>query len=762
LASVSLLSLAACGGGGGGVASTPAPATSAAAAPPPVVTTPAPTTPVATTPILGTTPNSLNWVTPEYGRSNAASQAGAATAYQNGATGRGVTIATLDSGVDIQSAEFAGRISAASQDVVGGRGIDDEAGHGTSTAALIVAAKNEINIHGVAFDATLLALRTETAGSCTEDKGCSHSDNVLARGIDIAVANGARIINLSLGGSPANLTLRSAMARATRAGVAIVISAGNDGSASPDSLAQVAGDASVANGLIVIAGSIGTATDARAISTFSNKAGTFGSVYIAAPGYRVRSFDHTGANFLYSGTSYAAPIVSGAIALLMQAFPNLTAAQAVELVLRNADDAGAAGTDADFGRGILNIANAFRPQGSLLLAGSAIPVADESGSLGGAFGTGGQLGTSLGGAIILDGYSRAYAIDLAAGIAAAPVERPLGGRLGDRTRVARAGNGDRVVSFTLTPPTSTRPWLGIVQDGVDFHAADRTRLRRGLAAMRLDPTTSGGLAFGYTAETLLGSLGGDAPVGSFLIDDALGETGLARRGAVATGVQRRIGSWTLSAAGGRAEVAPVLPGDRPGAASTAAATARRTFGPLSLTAGLSDMREDRTLLGARLPQSFGVGGATTRFATLDARLDFGRWSLAAGARRGWTDADGGGALADLGTVRSDAWRTEASGNGLFRSGDRLALRVSQPLRVSSARASFLLPVSYDYATLGVGTERRDLSLAPDAREIDVEANYGVPLWGGALDANAYWRRDPGHIAARADDLGIALRFARGF
>src|SRR5687768_9468536 len=84
------LLLAACGGGGGGAPTTPPPPSGSTPTPSPVPT-PAPTP----------TPSAVNYNTAEYGRSNAATQISAITAYDRGGTGAGVTVAVLDSGVDV-------------------------------------------------------------------------------------------------------------------------------------------------------------------------------------------------------------------------------------------------------------------------------------------------------------------------------------------------------------------------------------------------------------------------------------------------------------------------------------------------------------------------------------------------------------------------------------------------------------------------------------------------------------------------------------
>ena len=55
-----------------------------------------------------------------------------------------------------------------------------------------------------------------------------------------------------------------------------------------------------------------------------------------------------------------------------------------------------------------------------------------------------------------------------------------------------------------------------------------------------------------------------------------------------------------------------------------------------------------------------------------------------------------------------------------------------------------------------------LNLAPTGREIDLEASYARMLLGGRIDANLFWRRDPGNFAAAPDDKGAALRWRVGF
>ena len=78
----------------------------------------------------------------------------------------------------------------------------DAGGHASFVASIIAGEKNNQGSHGVAFGASILSIRADRPGSCQDtstDGGCKFDDATLARGIDYAIAQGAKIINLSLG-----------------------------------------------------------------------------------------------------------------------------------------------------------------------------------------------------------------------------------------------------------------------------------------------------------------------------------------------------------------------------------------------------------------------------------------------------------------------------------------------------------------------------------------------------------------------------------
>src|SRR5207253_3518620 len=147
-------------------------------------------------------PTGINTNTAEYQAAQYSVVSKAIAAYNAGATGKGIKIGIVDSGLNPGLAEFTGRIDPASGDVAGNRGVSDEGGHGTAVSAVAAAGRNDIGTMGVAFDATIVSERADQPGSCSGTDGCQFFDGAIAAGIDAARLAGAKVINMSLGGSP--------------------------------------------------------------------------------------------------------------------------------------------------------------------------------------------------------------------------------------------------------------------------------------------------------------------------------------------------------------------------------------------------------------------------------------------------------------------------------------------------------------------------------------------------------------------------------
>jgi hypothetical protein len=773
LLGIAALSLAACGGGGG-ARPTPTPAP-----PPTPAPTPAPTpTPTPTPPPTG------NFNTAETRRSDGVNFHGAITAYQAGATGQGILAGVIDDGIDQDSPEFAGRISPQSADLAGTRGINGEGTHGTNVAQVLLGGKNDAGTFGIAFNANLLVLRADRPGSCaTEDpsndeSGCRFPETAIAAGLDRAIGAGARVVNISLGGEdPPGATLRAAVARATAAGIIVIVSAGNDGDTTangndpnnPDFFARGLRDAG--GGLVVIAGSV---NDNGAISGFSNRAGVYAASYLSALGEGVCCAYENGVlktegNFVFvlNGTSFAAPQVAGAVALIAQAFPNLSSQQIVSLLYQSARDAGAAGDDAVFGQGILDIARAFQPMGATSLAGTSTPVALGAplGILGGPMGDAGGAGTT---GLVTDGFGRAFNVDFGGSLGSRRPDFKLSGAIGGLVRQQSAASPSLALSLVTAPGAGGTDALA----GLSFHDAQRARTLAASVMTRFDARTRIGFAAGRgTGGQLAGERGESSH--AMLIGDAAHEgLGFAAKPGVGAIVRHNIfnnqyvnvileNGWV---SGSRWQDDPLLRyrSGRDSRYQRLGAAWDGRFGPVRTALGASWLRESDSLLGARLGPMFGAGGATSLVGDASVLLDMrDDWQIAAAWRQMWTRPDSQGLIAG-GALWSTAFSFDVAKANLVRAGDRAALRFAQPLRVARGGIDLMLPVAHDYATGRTDFGRRSYNLAPTGRELVVEASYALSLFGGELIANTWWRQDPGHIAAMPDDQGAALRFTMGF
>ncbi len=226
----------------------------------------------------------------------------------------------------------------------------DGDGHGSHVLGIVGASEgNAVGVSSVAPGARLLPVRV------LDDNGSGFISDV-ARGIDYAVAQGAQVINLSLGsdipllGALGGDEYDDAIRRALAAGRVVVASSGNNG-------APACEQPAASEGLICV----GAVNDNGVKTSFSS----FGpGLAITAPGSNVLS-TYTGGGYMrISGTSQAAPHVSGVAALLVA--KGLRGQEVANRLLATARDAGSAGPDSVYGAGIVNARRAvagFPPDG---------------------------------------------------------------------------------------------------------------------------------------------------------------------------------------------------------------------------------------------------------------------------------------------------------------------------------------------------------------------------------------------------------------
>jgi subtilisin family serine protease len=258
------------------------------------------------------------------------------------ASGAGVVVAVLDTGVDATDPDLRDALWTNPGEIAGnGRdddrdgyvddvhGVDlvngdgdpaDDEGHGTHVAGIVAARANGTGVVGLAPQVTLLPVKV------LDSRRGGNTDTV-AEGIRFALAHGADIINVSVNGPGASTALQAAVHAATLAGVTIVASAGNDGG---DLDLRPSYPASSSEPSVLAVG----ATDGDSLlAAFSN----FGHrVQLTAPGVDILSTARGDRFELRSGTSMAAPEVAAALALLRSARPDLPQADLRDALVQSA------------------------------------------------------------------------------------------------------------------------------------------------------------------------------------------------------------------------------------------------------------------------------------------------------------------------------------------------------------------------------------------------------------------------------------------
>lgn len=730
----SAAALTACGGGGGGSRPSPTPTPTPAPAPAP-----------------RSTPTQAE-LDAETAISNGVITSQADAIHAMGYTGAGQLVSIMDTGAlnflenlsdnsetgpNAADLVFEDRLSSDSKKLWGDDTPTDFTQHGTLVTAVIGAAKDGRGMHGIAPEADLLYYDYGDYcldSTCNEDQWQESFERYRV-GMQEAIDLGAIVMNFSLGEDRFPVRMIDTTANAVAADMIIVISAGNEAQVDPHAMAQ--GFANLAPEHTIIAGAIDINGNP---ASFTNLAGVSADNYLMALGVGVVTYNNNGQLVTANGTSLSAPVITGAVALLSEAFPHLSGAQIVDILFDSADDAGAPGTDPVYGRGILNIDAAFAPIGTTSVAGTTREAMSLFGSQ--ASPAMGDASGMLEGVTITDKYDRAFSADLGGFSTRAGLATPLRSLTQEGVESRGLSLGEHRFGFATAETPS-------------FNGEEA---RREILSAEFNLAVAEGTRVAFGAGQGIDRLAdsGQGVEARFLLDTPTGRNGFASTDTVGAAVRHRFGDADLIVAG---ETGRIDHADLPWLAETDDRYRRmkvalgRDIGLLSLEAGLIRLEEEASVLGGSL--ALIDGGATSHFLDLDAALALGRWTLSADWRRGRTDINGSDVLFTGGTLDSEGWAV-ALGNGPF------ALRVSQPLRVMSGGLIANAPVSFDYATMTAGFEQRLVSLAPSGRELDLEAVYGLRIGNARLDANLFWRKEPGHIAAMPDDKGVALRLLKPF
>ncbi len=749
----------------------------------------------------------------------------AQTAYDAGITGKGVTLAVLDTGLNTASVELAGRIDQTSKDFTTGGALVDSYtevdsksktthtypyGHGTAIADIIAAAKNGLGIYGVAYEATIFAARIyggDIPAKGTESQAQLQQDNInfnnnFSDAIIAARTAHARAVNLSLGNTtaatspipsdpnnspPDDTALRASKARFAAEiqntfdqGVIIVNSAGNDSASSPNSfpdrltLLSKTQSATVRDIPLLIVGAVDSA---NIITSYSNRAGTgiSANYFLVAPGNVVAPFDN-GALYNVQGTSFSAPIVTGAIGLLAQKFPMLTGQNIVDLLLTTATHLGTTpvGTlDPIYGHGLLNIGAAFQPQGTATVqsaSGGVVTLALNNLSSGitsqlsSAFGDGAALRSALASTVYLDSYKRPYTTNLAGPLANANRTIGLAGFANTTTR--QISSSTRAKGFNFNFSAERSDFLPNNYDGLAMSS-------KPLGNVQFDANYafSKNFSFSFVSGTgdsrVLGlSTDSSRDLLSGFDDRLMNIANPSQK--FGLGMNARFGRLELlagwSSARDNGQVKASL-AQTPIVIDKVALHVRRQWLNALVEAGLTFQTERGSVLGSRTVNGLGFGSGTQGLiGRMSSSYIAGPWTVAATGHIGRIGINGtaGGIVSKTDTLLVSAFAASARYALPEHSGD-VVLGISQPLRVENGSAHVSVPTSYDYASFQVVSTPSTISLAPTGREMDMELGYAKAILGyGALQVNVFDRVNPGNNAFVRTDKGILLRWKSVF
>ena len=258
-----------------------------------------------------------------------------AWAYSSGA---GVTVAVIDSGVDADHPDLQGQVLPG-LDLVdpAGNGDTDLVGHGTTVAALIAGKDDNDGVIGIAPNAKILPVRVLDQQNRYDDA------MIVAKGVRWAVDHGARVINLSLGGSGSSAPLAAALDYAFAKDVVVVACTGN-ASASPSTDVWYPAREP---GVVAVAGM------ERDGTTLWSGSITGSQTVVTAPSTQLVGA-RPGGYWRVQGTSFAAPMVSGTAALIRARWPTMPAGEVINRIIRTAKDRGTPGRDNVYGYGMVD------------------------------------------------------------------------------------------------------------------------------------------------------------------------------------------------------------------------------------------------------------------------------------------------------------------------------------------------------------------------------------------------------------------------
>lgn len=688
------------------------------------------------------------------------------TALSSGITGAGQLVAVVDSGFRTSHQEFAGK-------TIHQSGALPSADHGTHVASLIAGVQDGRGMHGVAPDASLHLTAINPAGGTSLDLANVTAGTLNAASMGAVAQNNSWGFNVSAANFQAHLQANpgQTVAQGLNAvignygaarwqayldaldsfqnGGVVVWALSNDNSmTSGDVMAALphfdqrlqGAWIAAANGYFEVDGA-GDITKAIRLSAACGLAASF---CIAGDGTTTAANASSDTGYSAgTGTSYVAPQIAGTVALLAEAFPDLTPQEWTKRLLASADNSwfgrlgvAVSGTvdygngvshaySGEWGHGVLDIAAALRPIGSVsMLSGDNVATSERVGlsdsivATPNSFGDGLQTALADTNIAVFDALNRSYAV-----------------------------KGSALVAAQTTPmlpdlmASVARPqWGALPSHGEVLAGAPATE------------GASGGVAMLSTANGLFDTTGAAAP------HQRASVFALARDSVAVTATQRS-GPLELTAVGftGQGAASPTN--------SVAGSGLNLALGDDSrISIGVSYLGEQGSLLGMSENQAFGWGDGsaiTTLHLGLDQQLTaglglFGRFEYGSAAHTG----DNTGLVASMSAVRFSGFEMGARMDGVFANDDTLSFSLAQPLRVEDGTMGLQLPTG---RTAGGEIEQRQaaVDLEPNGRELDLGLDYKLPVGSGQLNLGLQYRLNAGHVQG-ASAMGVAVGFGQSF
>ena len=695
-------------------------------------------------------------------------------------------------------------------------------GHGTAVASLIVAPHDGEGVMGIAPRASVVAYNP------FDSTGTTNWADVTTGAITLE-QNNASIINASLG-VPGytlhpdwNTVLTNKGLKDAKSNVVFVISAGNDGISQAT---NVEWDKNNAKFLVV--GSIDPTLN---ISAFSNRPGTacltdkgkcngdyLMNHFIVASGENILvETDDGGLNRL-SGTSFAAPLVSGAIALLHDRWPWLAdhPVDTINIITKSAKDLGAPGVDPVYGVGLLDVTASQSPLSYDALtwyspkAGAAkvASMSDLVLTTATALRDPKQQATWEASSVYVYGYEqlqetfRDFAIPLSSKLIgqsvlgaqgqqeqlqsyltagfkswATPVATSTAGKAGPAPKKAFLNFSEQAatplalgpnLSFTMSAtPTADQPGWKLSQapsTKFDLSTADGAnglKFGSGEGAAVLGGVTGFAQHSDYDPQH-----GGGNPLLGFASGGAYGaaEASIAPGLKFSAGVTVRDQKRDLSDMSGRDRLAAIAAGRYKAEAGRMAFTWRATD-TVQLVGGYTHLREDSGLLGVQSsdPRDLGKGSQTDGFdAGADVLIGRGL-SLSATGTVGRTRAQDAGTqnlTVDNGGVTTSSYAFAVSKAGLFTGGDHLRLSIAQPMHTESGKFRYTGVQVVDRSTGELGVVSQTFDATQNVRPMVAELLYARSVLNGAGELGVFGRAETRGLALDGTSTAVFMTGAK--